>query len=116
MTRNDPTKLLLAASLGFAAGLLFAPRSCEETREQLRAKADEARGRMRNATGELKRQASESKEQLKSAAADVRQRGKAVTSTLKEQASGAKEDVKDAAEETKRTTRNGRSSSSSSTS
>lgn len=73
---QDPSKILLAAVVGFAAGLLFAPRSGEETRAMLKERREEAKWRMRNAKEELKRQSSEKGEQLKDAAETVRESGK----------------------------------------
>ena len=100
VTRDDPMKLLVAASIGFAAGLLFAPRSGPETRDRLRAQADEAKARMRSATDELRRHGGEGKEQIKEAAASVTRTGK----TLKDNLSNTtKEAAKDTKRETKKT-------------
>lgn len=73
---QDPGKVLLAVVVGFAAGMLFAPRSGEETRAMLRERREEAKWRMRNAKQELKRQSSETSEQLKSVAESVRPRSR----------------------------------------
>lgn len=74
--QQDPSKILLAAVIGFAAGLLFAPRSGEETRAMLRQRREEAKWRMRNAKEELKRQSSETGGQLKNAAETVKEGGR----------------------------------------
>jgi len=75
-SQQDPSKILLAVAVGFAAGLLFAPRSGEETRALIRQRREEAKWRMRNAKEELKRQSSEAGGQLKNAAETVREGGK----------------------------------------
>jgi gas vesicle protein len=43
--------------LGLAVGVLFAPKSGEETREFIRAKADEGKEYLRRRSGELREQA-----------------------------------------------------------
>ncbi|MGE5568789.1 MAG: YtxH domain-containing protein [Rhodospirillales bacterium] len=45
--------------LGIAIGVLFAPKSGEETREFIRSKADEGKGYIRRRSDELRSQASE---------------------------------------------------------
>ncbi|HOK44517.1 MAG TPA: YtxH domain-containing protein [Bryobacteraceae bacterium] len=45
--------------LGIAIGVLFAPKSGEETREFIRSKADEGKGYIRKRSDELRSQASE---------------------------------------------------------
>lgn len=48
--------------LGIAIGVLFAPKSGEETREFIRSKADEGKGYIRKRSDELRSQASEAVE------------------------------------------------------
>ncbi len=50
---------LAGLGLGALAGVLYAPRSGSETREQLRAKAEEGREYMRQRAREAKEQASQ---------------------------------------------------------
>ncbi len=45
--------------LGLAIGVLFAPKTGEETRDYLRGKADEGREFLRRRSGELREQASD---------------------------------------------------------
>lgn len=92
---QDPSKILLAVALGFAAGLLFAPRSGEETRAMLRERREEAKWRMRNAKEELKRQSSEKKEELKDAAESMRQGGKQAAEAVRSKARSTTNDDKE---------------------
>ena len=43
---------LVAAAAGFAAGVLLAPKSGKETREEIRSKARDTKGRIDEKTGE----------------------------------------------------------------
>jgi gas vesicle protein len=106
MSRDDPFKILLAGAVGFAAGMLLAPRSGNETREQLRAQAEEAKLRVRNAGQELKRQTSEKSDQVRSAASSVAQRAQTVKNVAVNESEQAKEDVKDNMKTDSSTTRN----------
>jgi gas vesicle protein len=81
--KEDPVKVLLAAAVGFAAGVLLAPRSGEETRDQLRAQADEAKSRVRLAADDLKTHAREGKKQVRDAASNVKKRGSELKDDLK---------------------------------
>lgn len=65
MNRDGLANFVLGLGVGVALGMLFAPSSGEETREILRAKADEGKDF-------LKRQASE----LRDSAGDIVERGK----------------------------------------
>ena len=103
ITRDDPMKLLVAAGLGFAVGLLLAPRSGPETRERLREQAEEAKTRMRNAGQELKRHGTEGKEQIREAAASVTRTGKTMKDNLTTTTKNAAKDVKQAAKKTGKT-------------
>jgi gas vesicle protein len=53
--------------LGLAVGVLFAPKSGEETREYIRAKADEAKEYLRRRGDELREQAGDAIERGKTA-------------------------------------------------
>jgi len=56
---NKFSYFFLGLGLGVAAGLLFAPKAGEETRDMLRSKADEGKEYLRKRTGDLKDQANE---------------------------------------------------------
>jgi gas vesicle protein len=66
---NKFSYFFLGLGLGVAAGLLFAPKSGPETRDLLRAKADEGKEYLKRRTNELSDQA-----------ADVLERGKSTVS------------------------------------
>jgi gas vesicle protein len=62
MSNNDSSSFgwfLAGLGLGALAGLLYAPRSGDETREALRAKAEEGRDYMRKTARDAKDQASQ---------------------------------------------------------
>lgn len=92
--KQKGSTVLVAAVLGFAAGVLLAPKSGPETRERLRIQAEEAKARVRKATDELKRQKTESTEQLVDAAEAVKQKGRTMKDTLTERADESKYELK----------------------
>lgn len=61
-------KLAVAAVGGFVAGILLAPKSGKETRDELKAKAEEAKKNAIKKADELKDVADEGKETLKKSA------------------------------------------------
>ncbi len=71
--------------LGIAVGVLFAPKSGEETREFIRSKADESKDYMRRRGDELRTQAS-----------DVVERGRTVVNRQRDNLSAAVEAGKQA--------------------
>lgn len=71
--------------LGIAVGVLFAPKSGEETREFIRSKADESKDYIRRRGDELRAQAS-----------DVVERGKTVVNRQRDNLSAAVEAGKQA--------------------
>ncbi len=71
--------------LGIAIGVLFAPKSGDETRDYLRTKADEGRDYLRRRSGELREQA-----------ADLTERGKSVMGRQRENLNAAIEAGKQA--------------------
>lgn len=74
--RNDGwANFFLGLGLGVGLGMLFAPKSGEETRELLKSKADEG-------TEFLKKQAAEKAEYLKKQAADLRESAGGVATDL----------------------------------
>ena len=56
---NRLSYFFLGLGLGVAVGVLFAPKSGSETRELLKAKADEGSGYVRRRSEELRHQATE---------------------------------------------------------
>lgn len=64
---NKFSYFFLGLGLGVAAGLLFAPKTGEETRNLIRSKADEGREYLKQQTGTLKESANEAVERGKSA-------------------------------------------------
>jgi gas vesicle protein len=71
--------------LGLAVGVLFAPKSGEETREYIRTKADEGKEYLRRRGGELREKAE-----------DVVERGRAAVSQQREHLTAAVEAGKQA--------------------
>lgn len=70
---------LIAAAAGFAAGILLAPKSGKETREEIRAKALEAKGR----AGE---KADEAMDVLKESAAKAEVEARGMAQSVKKSA------------------------------
>ncbi len=71
--------------LGLAIGVLFAPKSGEETRDMIRGKADEGREFLRRRTEEMRQQAG-----------DLVERGKSAVRTQRDHLSAAVEAGKQA--------------------
>ena len=59
MEDNKVSYFLLGLGMGVAVGVLFAPKSGEETREMLRGKANEGRDYLRRRTDEVRDSANE---------------------------------------------------------
>lgn len=59
MDGDDLASFLLGVGIGVGLGLLFAPKSGEETRELLRGKADEGKEYLKRRGSELRDNASE---------------------------------------------------------
>lgn len=78
MHKEDPGKVLVAAAIGFAAGMLLAPRSGRETRDQLRVQAEEVKSRAKLAKDDLRHHMAEGREDLKKATANARDRSKSL--------------------------------------
>ncbi len=57
--RNNLPYFLLGAGVGLAVGLLFAPKSGEETRALLKGRADEGRDYVKRKSGEVRETASD---------------------------------------------------------
>lgn len=56
----------LGVGIGVAIGILFAPKSGEETRELIRSKADESKDFLKRKSGDLREQAAEAVDKGKS--------------------------------------------------
>lgn len=85
MDENKATYFFLGLGLGVAVGMLFAPKSGEETRNMIRSKADEGKEYLRRRS-----------EELADSANEVVERGKTVVSRQKEQIAAAMEAGKQA--------------------
>ncbi|MCC6390660.1 MAG: YtxH domain-containing protein [Bryobacterales bacterium] len=83
----------LGLGIGVAVGILFAPKSGEETRELIRSKAGDGRDVIKRRTGELRE-----------SAADLVDRGKSAVSRQKDQLAAAVEAGKQAYREAVSTT------------
>lgn len=57
--RNNLPYFLLGAGVGLAMGLLFAPKSGEETRALLKGRADEGRDFVKRKSGEVRESATD---------------------------------------------------------
>lgn len=79
----------LGLGIGVAAGILFAPKAGEETRQLLKSKADEGKEYLRRQT-----------EELKGTAAEALERSKAAVARQKEQLAAAVEAGKQAYRDT----------------
>jgi len=78
--RNNLPYFLLGIGVGLAAGLLFAPKSGEETRALLKGHADEGRDFVKRKSGEFKE-----------TAGDFVERGRDAVSRQREQVAAAVE-------------------------
>ena len=74
MTRQEPGKVLFAAMLGFAAGILFAPKSGQETREQLKHKAEEMNEKGKDVAHSAQAKVEQGKQKARSTAEKLRHR------------------------------------------
>jgi len=108
---NRLSYFFLGMGLGVAIGILFAPKSGEETRELLRTKADEGKNYMKKRSVEVrdsasnvvergKKVVSERVERGKEVVSERVERGKAVVAKQKDQLAAAVEAGKAAYQET----------------
>ena len=95
--------LLIGSLVGAATMLLFAPRSGEETRAEIRGKALELRDRttetVRDTVSQAKSKANELKENVKDKASELKQRGKQTAHEQLERVSQATETGKQRVQE-----------------
>jgi len=92
MGENSGSKIsyfLVGLGIGALVGILFAPKSGEETREYLSQKADEGREYAQRKAREIRERAEDFVERGKSAAQDFVDRGKGVANRQKESISAA---------------------------
>lgn len=95
MSREDPMKVLMAAAVGFAAGLLFAPRSGQETREQLRHQAEDAKQKAREVTDNVKHKTESGREKARTVSDKVRNRGKQAKQDVDEEIDATRQQEND---------------------
>ena len=84
--------LLVGIGAGIAAGILFAPRSGKETRDQLKKQAEEARAK-------AKKKLDEERDMLKHKADDVKSKARKLAAEGKHVAEDVVRDVKARADE-----------------
>jgi gas vesicle protein len=75
---------LLGLGLGVAAGVLWAPRTGEETRQLLAEKAGEGADYLKNRTGEGKEYIRQRTDDLKESASDLYEKGKSTVARHKD--------------------------------
>jgi gas vesicle protein len=96
---EDDNKLsffFLGLGLGVAVGILFAPKSGEETRQMIRSKAAESGDYLKRRSSELADSAGDLLDKSKGAAGDLLDRGKGVLGRQKDQLNAAVEAGKQA--------------------
>lgn len=102
-TKSVLTGLLVGGAIGAVTALLFAPRSGEETRTEIRNKAVELRDRttesVRDTVEQARHKADELKETVAEKAEELKQRGKHAASKQLDRVSQAAEDGKKKVEE-----------------
>jgi gas vesicle protein len=86
--------VFLAAVAGFVAGLLFAPKSGKETREEISEKADKARGAAMDAYGSIKSGARNVATEAKGMAHSVKDSADDITSEAKERSTKVTDQAK----------------------
>lgn len=89
--------LIIGGFVGAILAVLFAPQSGEETREYLRDKAQEAKGRALDLASDLKERASTLADDLRSQADELQQKGRRFVDKTYEQVNKAVVAGKDAA-------------------
>jgi gas vesicle protein len=87
---------LLGLGLGVAAGVLWAPRSGDETRQLLADKAGEGADYLKSRTAEGKQYVRQRADELKDSASDIYEKGKSTVSRHKENLNAAVEAGKQA--------------------
>lgn len=107
-------KTVAAAAIGFAAGILLAPKSGKETREDIKVKADEAKAKARTKADQAKEAAMEAKKHLAAGTKKVQTEARGMAHSaqksagvISEQAEALKDEARERAgrvAETSRTT------------
>lgn len=90
----------LGLGIGVAVGILFAPKSGEETRTMLRTKADESKDYLKRVSEDGKEYIVRKSEELKDTAADLAEKSKLALQRQKEQLAAAVEAGRAAYKET----------------
>ena len=90
----------LGLGIGVAVGILFAPKSGEETRQLLRSKADESTDYLKRKADESTEYVKRKSEELKDSAAELADKSKLAIQKQKEQLAAALEAGKQAYKET----------------
>ena len=75
----------LGVGIGVAVGILFAPKSGEETRTLLRSKADESKDFLKRKSEDLREQVIRKSDDLREQAAEAVDKGKSALQRQKEQ-------------------------------
>ncbi len=75
----------LGVGIGVAVGILFAPKSGEETRTLLRSKADESKDFLKRKSDDLREQVIRKSDDLREQAAEAVDKGKSAVQRQKEQ-------------------------------
>lgn len=86
--------VMIAGFVGLVTGLLTAPKAGKETREDLREKTDELKGRAGKALTEASEKATEVKERAGEKAQEVRGKAEEVTTEAKRRAEAIGSDVR----------------------
>ncbi len=103
-----PPKVLIAAGIGFIAGLLFAPRSGEETRKELRVRTDEAREKAMLKAEQVKGAVRDGYHSVRSGADDLKDQAKDLAGSIRGSADRIGDEAKNTASETRERARSAR--------
>lgn len=79
-------KTVAAAAIGFAAGILLAPKSGKETREDIKVKAGETKGKARVKANQAKEAADDAKKHFRSGADKVEHEARGMFDSAKKSA------------------------------
>ncbi|HEX3880014.1 MAG TPA: YtxH domain-containing protein [Bryobacteraceae bacterium] len=96
MDKNGLSSFLMGLGVGVAIGMLFAPKSGQETRELIKNKAGEGADFVKSKSGDIKQSASEWVDKGKQSASEWVDKGKEAVRSQKENLSDAVEAGKQA--------------------
>lgn len=97
----NPVKILLAAAAGFAAGILFAPKSGRETREDIRAKVEEGKEYAGKKAAQVKKAAKGSLKTLSSSANEAGKELEGMAKSARDSATVVRDEAERLGEEAK---------------